>query len=571
MTLNILEPDRQINDFEGSDIMPGRLDTEERRIEFLKGMIETMKQNSGVFDGPPGFLDVLSQSLCDNLPISRCLALDILCGIIPGYTGTQIDILFPQLLQNLLHNNTSVKKATLQVLHLYFKYSEDKSIILDFLVKYGIKSEKRSLQTEVFLAMPALIRCGFTAKQLESIFESVLCTGFLVIDGESSLPIVLCLEHVKDEMGESQFLTYFNSLDKELRNLYKRIVKLCLSYHHESSNSSRSTNEEVINDGHSLVFGFVPNWIISKLDNGTTASWQERSDVINEFLAIVSTHVNDEAMKLNCGELMKYLCILIEDLNFNVSLTSLTILHKVIVKVGTSIRFHLDMILKALVKKLHDPKLVIKKINLRIALSLMHSVTPKIFIQNILPLLKHKSARVREEILNMMTAALLSFPSSYFDLTVMPSQYSFTLLDPKRRVRHASLECLAILAQKLGSGKLNPLVSAIDKIENGEGGKGVLAAVQARLARRILPRINDEGYIQYALTIPSGPVQIENIALDIAWVVAGTTSDPVAKHIPEKRYFSAGKKKLPWQADEVSNSCARKDIGSAPQRKVSCF
>ena len=278
---------------------------------------------------------------------------------------------------------------------------------------------------------------------------------------------------------------YLRILEKNLRSLYKKVIKQCLSLHHDSTAPSRTgsdqsskestdfNNNSVSGSGDTLAFGFVPGWIIDKLDSG--ASWQERSDVINEFLAVVSTHVNDDAMKNNCGDLLKYICPLIEDLNFNVALTSLTILHKVIVKVGPTIKFHIDIIVKALVKKLNDPKLVVKKINLRIALSLMHCVTPTVYLRTILPLLKHKNARIREEIINMITAALLSFPSSYFDLTVMASQFTFTLLDPKRRVRHASLECLGILAQKLGPGKLSPLVSAIDKIENEDGGKGNIA------------------------------------------------------------------------------------------------
>ena len=106
---------------------------------------------------------------------------------------------------------------------------------------------------------------------------------------------------------------------------------------------------------------------------------------------------------------------------------------------------------------------------------------------------------------------------------------------------------------------------------------GVLAAVQARLSRKILPRINDEGYVQYALVIPPNITQVESIPLDVAWVVAGASSaTDSARQVPEKRYFSAGKKKLPWQADDGSVSPTRKDVGSAPtskssSRKVSYF
>lgn len=223
MTLNILEPDRQINNIQHRidhplarlDIVsPRRMDTEEKRIEYLQDMLDAMKKNTGSFNGPPGFIDILSQSLCDSLPTSRCLALDVLCGIIPGYTGNHLDMLFPQLLQNLLHHHTTVKKATLQVLHLYFKYSQDKTVILDFLIKYGIQSENKTLRNEVFLTMPALVRAGFTEKQLEQLFVSILGAAYSIGNGESSLPIVLCLEHIKDEMGETHFPVYFTSLGR---------------------------------------------------------------------------------------------------------------------------------------------------------------------------------------------------------------------------------------------------------------------------------------------------------------------------------------------------------------------
>jgi len=45
----------------------------------------------------------------------------------------------------------------------------------------------------------------------------------------------------------------------------------------------------------------------------------------------------------------------------------------------------------------------------------------------------------REGILNMIMFGLLKFPSSEFDLKNIAATVVPTLVDPKRRVRHASL------------------------------------------------------------------------------------------------------------------------------------
>ena len=64
--------------------------------------------------------------------------------------------------------------------------------------------------------------------------------------------------------------------------------------------------------------------------------------------------------------------------------------------------------------------------------------------------------------------------------TVVP-----TLVDPKRRVRQASQECVAILAAFMGPSKAAPLIRSIELLESHfERGAGVLNAVQARLSRR---------------------------------------------------------------------------------------
>ena len=68
--------------------------------------------------------------------------------------------------------------------------------------------------------------------------------------------------------------------------------------------------------------------------------------------------------------------------------------------------------------------------------------------------IKFQHASVREDVLNIVVFALLTFPSYEFDLKNIAATIVPTLVDPKRRVRQASQECVAILAAFMGPTKV---------------------------------------------------------------------------------------------------------------------
>ena len=570
--------------FEDS-LIQNKYDTEEKRIEFFKKMKVKLTQNGGKLDykEPMEVIEILSIAFADESSTSRCVGLELLCQAIPSY-GSDLDnhigMLFPQLLQNLLHRNSTVKKNALQTLHVYFKNSKNKSIILDHIIHYGIQSQEKALRNEVFLALPALMRSGFSVDHLKELFISILLVTSKVDYSESTLPMVLCLEHIKDILGPDSFEKFIDNLGKDLARLYTSVSeRSSLIRSNTGSSIQRAPSESNLLEKstpaneNELMFELIPKNIYVSLHK--YQSWQDRSDAVNHILNIILSENNEDVIIRNSRDLLKYFLSLVEDVNFNVSLTALNVIHKVVIKIGKHSRTHLDLIMKALLLKMSDPKVVVKKINLRIALSLMHVLTPSFYIQSVLPFLKHRNTCVREEVLNTITAALLNFPSTDFDLINLPKYVADSLTDSKRRVRHASLECFAILAQQLGSGKLSPLVTAVNSIETREGGSGVLKAVQSRLHRKILPRIDDDGLVQYALVIPSESQQNPaDIQADVLWVISGVNTGFDSPELgrrsgSSKRRFSAGKKKLPWTNDEGGEpSKERKSVNSAPLRQV---
>lgn len=138
--------------------------------------------------------------------------------------------------------------------------------------------------------------------------------------------------------------------------------------------------------------------------------------------------------------------------------------------------------------------------------------------------LNAKNSKSRENALNMVIFALQTFPSTYFDVGLCVEQTAKAALDKKKRVRQAALDVLAVLGQ-IGSPK-----TVIEKVSHIALGRKeevpFIAAVKARLARKVLPTVGADGEVQYALKIPS-PYSLEPIAMfgsDVEWICSGSGS-----------------------------------------------
>lgn len=392
--------------------------------------------------------------------------------------------------------------------------------------------------------------------------------------------MTLCLEHLKNIAGEDDFRSVVGQLDQSYSMLYQKVIQEEDQSYNWDSNNSSTAADTFNNKSNTLkIDDFLPKQILENL--APEKSWQTRSDAVNDLFTYISLTMEEELLSYFCRNILDYISILAEDTNFNVALVSMNILHQIVMRAGAQTKIHLDIVIKILLKKLSDSKLIMRKINLRIALSLMHALTPMVFLKSIFPILKHKSSRVREEIINMIIAALLSFPSSEFNLVALPEIIGFTLLDGRKRVRHASLECFAILAQQLGPGNLSPLVSAVDILERkNKNCEGLLLAVQSRLGRKMLPKINENELVQYAVKLPTSKAAVDGGRLkpDVAWIIAGMSvsgyetcrSEMSEYNDGDKRILSAGRNKLPWQENNNSTKMtSRKHAASAPVRGVS--
>lgn len=121
--------------------------------------------------------------------------------------------------------------------------------------------------------------------------------------------------------------------------------------------------------------------------------------------------------------------------------------------------------------------------------------------------------------------ALMTFPSTYFDISTCVGRATQMAIDRKRRVRQASLDVLAVLGQ-ISSTKI--VMDVVQQIcQTREDGPHLSAAVKARLSRKQLPLVTADGNVQYALRIPSSDLNSKSYHLfgaDIEWIIAGIGS-----------------------------------------------
>lgn len=138
--------------------------------------------------------------------------------------------------------------------------------------------------------------------------------------------------------------------------------------------------------------------------------------------------------------------------------------------------------------------------------------------------LQVRSSKFRENALQMVIFALLTFPSTYFDVVNCVERTAKAALDRKKRVRQAALDVLAVLGQISSPKTVIEVVSQIAEFR--KDGLQLLAAVKARLARKQLPSVTADGDVQYALKIPtaSNSGSVIMFGSDIEYISSGSGS-----------------------------------------------
>lgn len=336
-----------------------------------------------------------------------------------------------------------------------------------------------------------------------------------------------------------------------------------------------------------MIPGLIPLDLYEKLLD--LKNYQNRVTGVEELKHFL-TEVDMKAVPSGSIEkFINFLPRLLDDINFKVLCGALQVLNLFVQKLGPNVERYFKQLVSVGLKTLGDTRNVVRSENMNLFQQLMKAVTPQQILDLITGDLHNKNSRVREDVLNIIMAAMLAHPKREFDVHKLCFEVAPCLADSKRRVRHAALELFAVFDYCLDTGKKQPLMKAVDMVELNEDADGLMAAVQTRRSRRLLPKLSSEGMLEYGLVVPKpGDWNClhHNSGADLDWVMNGgrissaksnrTEPDCTRLHaygslgsltsdFPLQRMIASagkGKNKLPWEmsifsATDNDQQCSR--------------
>ncbi|XP_050988950.1 TOG array regulator of axonemal microtubules protein 1 isoform X3 [Labeo rohita] len=311
-----------------------------------------------------------------------------------------------------------------------------------------------------------------------------------------------------------------------------------------------------------MIYGLIPQELHAQLLDHQ--NYQNRTSGVEELKNILLELDLQQVSSGSIVEFIQFLRKLLDDSNFKVLYGTLQLINLLIEKLDYDVERYYKEIVGVTVRALGDSRNVTRHEYMNVFRQLMRMVGPQKVLDLVVAQLKHRNSRVREDAINIITAAMLTHPRKDFDIPGLCLEVAPALADSKKKVRHAALELFAVFDYCLDTGKKQPLMKAVDRVELAGDAEGLMAAVQARRARHILPRLSPDGMIEYALVLPRPgqrrPPQLGSGA-DLDWVLNGgrvhsSRSDAadLTDNTPQRRIVSAGKgkNKLPWERSALS-------------------
>ncbi|XP_071163843.1 TOG array regulator of axonemal microtubules protein 1-like isoform X44 [Mytilus edulis] len=577
------------------------------RVEILEQLLIKVRRSGGKlpYRDPKAIFNGLAQALKDSNWDVRLKCIQLINEVIPQF-GDDLDpcmtVVLGKLIPNIGESKITVRRAVIQTLHVYMKHTRRVQGLLKAIVQYGLDNNDARVEKETIIALPMLFTPEFGRENFFDITQS-LARKLLNSSLEDSIRenVLTTMEKIRNLVGEREFTSYIQKLAVPLRRYYCQLtnsdIDLQDGYNSGSTtprNSkpfSKSTVTQMPNSSRaqyveSYEFGIVPSHVMNQIND--QENFKLRAQGVEEMKRIVGELQHQEITGNLLPHMMPFISFLnnlLDDNYFKTTTVTLEILEILVEKLGQNVKQFLKPLSSTLAKRMGDNKIVVRQAVMKVAIKMMQSYQAKPVLSVILENnLTHKNSRVRQETINILIAALLTFPSYDFDLPKICKTIAPLLTDSKRQVRQAVLECFAVIAQAMGQGRMQPLVHAVDTVELMNEGEGVMAAVQARLARRQLPRLNSDRLVEYATPMPSSASSRSQYVhgADIEWIMAVGGSGSSARQysrsdtmelesvsssarstpnvIPSEsltptnrtRFLSAGRgrSKLPWEEDQ---------------------
>uniref|UniRef100_A0A0K2UBY9 Family with sequence similarity 179, member B [Heterocephalus glaber] n=1 Tax=Lepeophtheirus salmonis TaxID=72036 RepID=A0A0K2UBY9_LEPSM len=442
-----------------------------------------------------------------------------------GEINSAYVILIPAVLSQLGSSSPVAQKASIDILQ---RVNERRTqILLEQLASNGIDNMDDDISIESLKLVP-----GIFYKQMGSSDQNNEVLHTLPIIEKSfkqltiknrKIPAYDALIRLREFIGDEKFESMvIHGVPEKLKNLFHRLSKSFKDQDHYAIRR-RNINRD--------SFGIIPSHITNSLYNRYNRKVRaEGMEQLKEYLTSIS---NEELhlMYPYIDSFLRFLGSLMNDPNVRVVMISLEIQQMFLYDKRTAgeVRNHFHVLISNLLKIRPES---IPQVNIELyqfLKSMMSSIGPGLVANTLVNELNHKSTSKREEIINYIIYGLLTFPSSEFDLFELSKHIIISVNDSKKRVRQGALECIAVIGQALGPQRSKVIYKNVSElIENPYQSERIIDALQCRFSRKLLPKILEDGSVEYGLQIPrqmyNQRLMIKNKLTnepDIDWILQG--------------------------------------------------
>ena len=445
--------------------------------------------------------------------------------------------LIPYIITASCSNQLTLKQVSIDLIYTYMRITDDISSLFYKFIQCGIEnSDHKMSKTFMDHALNIVLTEEFKNEDFSNIIKSLVKKLSNPIFENSALK---CLHKIEKLLIEDEFEIQIDKLPLNLQSIYFDAKK---SKQSEKKNSSQQNSEANDQFSSSLRFNLVPELIIQKLSGEDET---QRLQAIKQLEQIVKNIKDIKTIYPYYQDFVGYVNNFVDDLNYEIRLGSLKILSLFIDKLGSNVNQCYKIICscaRQVMSQTHQSKPIKQALISILMLTIDNMFNPILILESLLEKIKDRNSKAREELLNIITAALLKYSNEKFDsLRKIFNQVVPLLCDIKRNVRHATLECIAVIYSKLKQtdrniGLLIDTLEQAPECQNIDNFPIIKEVIMYRINRNKLPSLNPDMTIEYAVKIPNMimPLNFGN-ELDVEWIVSASSSSASTSNLSSAR------------------------------------
>lgn len=521
----------------------------EGRTDAIKSLHSILKNNKGkcIFSERLEISRALAVALFDKEIDVRVLGLQFVCDFISCLEENDdncIQVLIPAILTCLQDTRSGVRLLSLKALKMCFKKTKDFQSSLGKIISEGICSQNLKISKIVMSKIDFLMEDYKKDRGLIPLIQAL----FNQLSNKSTQQYALeALKKLKKIAGDKIFFSWCTDVPENSMKIYQHLtgnVKGSSSIDSLMKNVDSNKAKDIDFDfsdegcetpfedqqvGNALKFGFLPAAdytslikCIGKCDNTDDLERLKRSVDLSHF---------DRSQLHYFSDFVDFLLKFYNANNVRANSICLEIVRTLIAAFRHNLRSHLKFLIMSIFQHLCCAIPPLKEDLMNTTMKIFECISIKHSCSCLLGFFKHSRRKIRQEALNVIVFALSKFPLEEFDMRTMIPPVLDLLLDPKKSVRQAAMECTALLGSLLGPDQCL-MDHYLEKIESSPSGSGVTRAVAERMKIRKVPKCRSDGTVEYvAISREAGPLVLEWILL------AGAHSDGVGRSISTDGVF----------------------------------